>query len=94
MILGYRDKQTEAFAAGRFVRAFQGFAEQAYRRLEILNAATSLDDLRGLRSNRLEALKGERAGPFSIRINDQWCICFEWPRSANGPSNVEIVDYH
>jgi proteic killer suppression protein len=94
MILGYRDKQTEAFAAGRFVRAFQGFAEQAYRRLEILNAATSLDDLRGLRSNRLEALKGERAGQFSIRINDQWCICFEWPRSANGPSNVEIVDYH
>ena len=94
MILGYRDKRTEAFAEGRFVREFQGFTRQAYRRLEVLDAATSLDELRALRSNRLEALKGDRSAQYSIRINMQWRICFEWPRGALGPSNVEIVDYH
>jgi len=94
MILGYRDKRTEAFAGGMFVREFQGFDRQAYKRLEILGAATSLDDLRGLPSNRLEALQGNRAGQFSIRINMQWRLCFEWPDGAAGPSNVEIVDYH
>jgi len=94
MILGYRDKKTEQFANGGNVRAFQGFADQAERRLAILNAATSLDDLRGMRSNRLEALRGDRAGQYSIRINQQWRICFEWPARDPGPSNVEIVDYH
>lgn len=94
MILGYRDKRTAAFAEGRFVREFQGFVRQAYRRLEILEAAASLDELKALRSNRLESLKGNRASQFSIRINDQWRICFEWPRGASGPSSVEIVDYH
>ena len=53
-----------------------------------------LEDLRGFTSNRLEALKGDRAGQYSIRINMQWRICFEWPQDATGPSNVEIVDYH
>jgi toxin HigB-1 len=94
MILSYRDSRTRAFADGRFVREFQGFARQAYRRLEILDAAMSLDELRALRSNRLEALKGDRAGQFSVRINGQWRICFVWPRGSRGPSNVEIVDYH
>jgi proteic killer suppression protein len=94
MILSYRDDRTLAFAEGRLVREFQGFARQAYRRLEILDAATRLDELRALRSNRLEALRGDRVGQFSIRINQQWRICFEWPRGARGPSNVEIVDYH
>ncbi|MGH6770520.1 MAG: type II toxin-antitoxin system RelE/ParE family toxin [Xanthobacteraceae bacterium] len=94
MIQSYKDDRTAAFAAGRQVREFQGFATQAYRRLEVLDAATSLDDLRGLRSNRLESLKGDRSGQFSIRINMQWRICFEWARGAIGPSNVEIVDYH
>jgi len=94
MILNYRDQRTAAFAQGRFVREFPGFARQAYRRLEVLDAAASLDELRALRSNRLEALKGQRTGQFSIRINEQWRICFEWPRGAHGPSNVEIVDYH
>ncbi len=94
MILSYKDKRTLAFADGRFVREFQGFSRQAYRRLEILDAASNLDELRALRSNRIEALKGDRAGQFSIRINDQWRICFEWERHAAGPSNVEIVDYH
>lgn len=94
MILSYRDKKTEQFASGAFVRDFQGFAQQAEKRLAILNAATSLQDLRGLSSNRLEALRGDRAGQYSIRINQQWRICFEWDEGQPGPSNVEIVDYH
>lgn len=94
MILSYRDARSRAFADGRFIREFQGFARQAYRRLEILDAATGLDELRALRSNRLETLKGDRAGQFSIRINAQWRICFVWSRGARGPANVEIADYH
>jgi toxin HigB-1 len=94
MILSYRDARTQAFADGRFVREFHGFARQAYRRLEILDAAATLDELRALRSNRLEALRGDRAGRFSIRVNAQWRLCFIWPRGARGPANVEIVDYH
>ena len=94
MILGYRDKRTQSFAEGAFVRAFQGFDRQAWKRLEILDAATALAELRALPGNRLEALKGDRAGQYSIRINQQWRICFEWPEGAAGPANVEIVDYH
>ena len=94
MILSYRDKRTEAFARGEFVREFQGFARQVYKRLEVLEAATTLTDLAALSSNRLEALKGNRDGQYSIRINVQWRICFEWLQQAAGPSNVEIVDYH
>jgi toxin HigB-1 len=94
MILSFRDKRTAAFAAGEFIRQFQGFDRQAYKRLEILAAATSLNDLRSLPSNNLEALKDDRAGQFSIRINKQWRLCFEWPDGAAGPFNVEIVDYH
>jgi proteic killer suppression protein len=94
MILSYKDKRTEQFGQGEFVRAFQGFEQQAARRLAILNAAPSLDTLRALPSNRLEALREDRAGQFSIRINQQWRVCFEWPDGQTGPSNVEIVDYH
>ena len=94
MILSYRDKKTEQFAKGEFVKAFQGFDDQAARRLSILNAALSLDTVRALPGNRLEALKGDRAGQYSIRINQQWRICFEWPDGQTGPSNVEVVDYH
>jgi proteic killer suppression protein len=94
MILGFRNKRTEAFAEGGRVREFSGFERQGWKRLEILDAATSVEDLRVLPSNRLEALHGDREGQFSIRINLQWRICFEWPSGAAGPSNVEIVDYH
>ncbi len=94
MILSYRDKKTESFARGEFVKAFQGFEDQAAKRLAILNAAPSLDTLRALPSNRLEALRGDRAGQFSIRINQQWRICFDWPEGQSGPDSVEIVDYH
>jgi len=94
MILSYRDKKTEQFAKGEFVKAFQGFEDQAGRRLSILNAALSLDTLRALPGNRLEALRGDRAGQYSIRVNQQWRICFEWPDGQTGPTNVEILDYH
>ena len=94
MILGYRDRDTRDFAEGRRVRAWQGFERQAARRLSILNAAPSLDALRSLPSNRLEALVGDRSGQYSIRINRRWRLCFEWPEGQPGPDNVEIVDYH
>ena len=94
MISSFRDRRTAAFAAGQFVKAFSGFEDQAAKRLSILNAAPSLATLRALPSNRLEALKGDRAGQYSIRVNRQWRICFEWPDGQPGPSNVEITDYH
>jgi len=94
MIKGYRDKRTQQFAEGERVKQFEGFKRQAEKRLDILDAAPSLQCLSMLRSNRLEALKGNRAGQYSIRINDQWRICFEWAEGDEGPSNVEIIDYH
>jgi toxin HigB-1 len=94
VIQNFRDKRSRLFAAGATVPAFHGFRRQAEKRLRILEAAVDLADLAGLPSNRLEALKGDREGQFSIRINQQWRICFVWPPGANGPSNVEIVDYH
>lgn len=94
MIVSYRDRRTQAFAAGERVREFGGFEKQAEIRLDRLEAATSLKDLGALPGNRLEALRGDRKGQFSIRINEQWRICFEWPEGSPGPTNVEIVDYH
>jgi toxin HigB-1 len=94
MIVSFRDRRTERFAAGRHVREFSGFARQAEIRLDRLDAATSLADLAALPGNRLEALKADRAGQHSIRINDQWRICFGWPDGSPGPIDVEIVDYH
>jgi len=94
MIRSYRDKRTKVFASGKRVREFEGFRLQAEKRLDILDAATSLADLHALPSNALEALKGNRSGTYSIRISMQWRICFEWPEGHSGPSNVEIVDYH
>ena len=94
MIRGYRDKDTERFAAGEKVRQWEPFRRQAEKRLRILDAAASLGDLAALNSNRLEALREDRKGQYSIRINDQWRICFRWPKDEPGPSNVEIVDYH
>lgn len=94
MILSYKDRRTERFASGEFVAAFQGFERQASKRLSILNAAPSLNTLRGLPSNRLESLRGVRQGQYSIRINRQWRVCFTWRQGELGPSDVEIVDYH
>jgi proteic killer suppression protein len=94
MIRDYRDRDTECLATGERVRQWEPFRRQAEKRLRILDAATSLGDLAALNSNRLETLKGNRKGQYSIRINDQWRICFQWPKDEPGPSSVEIVDYH
>jgi len=94
VIVSYRDKATARFASGRHVKEFSGFARQAEMRLDRLDAATNLADLAALPGNRLEAHKGDRAGQFSVRINDQWRICFRWPERSPGPTDVEIVDYH
>ena len=93
MIGSYRDKRTRSFTEGQRVKAFEAISRRLSARLDQLDAATSLRDL-DLPGNRLEALKGDRKGQYSIRVNDQWRICFEWPRGADGPANVEVVDYH
>ncbi len=92
MIKSFRGRKTETLYNGGRAKDFQAIATQAERRLQILDNATSLQDLRNLPSNRFEALRGDRVGQYSIRINDQWRICFEWENSD--AYNVEIVDYH
>lgn len=94
MIVGYRDGRTGDFASGKRVKAFSGIERAGRLKLDRLEAATALRDPGALPGNRFEALAGDRKGQYSIRINDQWRICFEWPDGAPGPSNVEIVDYH
>ena len=94
MIVSYRDKRTRDLASGKRVKAFSGIERAARIKLDRLEAAVELRDLGALPGNRLEALKGDRKVQYSIRINDQWRICFEWPGDASGPSKVEIVDYH
>jgi proteic killer suppression protein len=94
VIVSYRDKRTRYFADGKRVKAFSGFERSARLKLDRMEAATVLSDLAALPRNRFEALRGGRKGQYSIRINDQWRICFEWDDGAPGPSNVEIVDYH
>jgi proteic killer suppression protein len=94
MIVSFRDKRTRDFAGGKYVKAFSGFSRQAELKLDQLDAATTLKDLAALPGNHLERLKGDRKGQFSIRINDQWRICLEWPDGSPGPANVEIVGYH
>jgi len=92
MIRSFRNRETQRFFEGHRVAAFQGFAYQAARRLVLLDSAETLRDLSALSGNRLEALHGDRAGQYSIRINARWRICFLW--TDDGPCEVEIVDYH
>ena len=94
MIVSYRDKRTRDFAAGQRVKAFSGIDRAAQLKLDRLDAALSLKDLAALPGNRFEALLGDRKGQYSVRINDQWRICFEGPAGSTGPVNGEIVDYH
>ncbi len=94
MVGGYRDKRTRDFALGKRVKAFSGIERAARLKLDRLDAAVTLRDLAALPGNRFEVLKGDRKGQYSIRINDQWRICFEWWEGSPGPMNVEIVDYH
>ena len=92
MILSFKCAATEALARGDRVRRFVNIADAARRKLRQLEIAGRLDDLRVPPGNRLEALKGDRAGQYSIRINDQWRVCFRWMEA--GAEDVEIVDYH
>lgn len=91
MIRTFRDKLTEKLYNRQFVKQFSGIERQALKRLRILDSAETLAKLGALPSNRLESLKGDRTGQYSIRINDQWRICFRWD---DAPYDVEIVDYH
>ncbi len=88
----FQNRRTARFFDGVFVRDFQGFERQARYRLALLNEADSLSQLADYSGNRLERLRGDRAGQYSIRINRQWRICFRWGDA--GPYDVEIVDYH
>ena len=93
MIRSFADPETELIWSGRRSRKLPPDIQPvALRKLRMLNQARSLSDMRVPPGNRLEALKGSRAGQYSIRINDQWRICFAW--QEGGPSDVEIVDYH
>ena len=93
MIRSFRDKDTESIFNGRYVRRVpKQISPLAARKLNQIHAASRLDDLRIPPANRLEALKGNRKGQHSIRINDQWRICFVWKDA--GAEAVEIVDYH
>lgn len=92
MIRSFKDAAAARLFADEDVPRFRAIERQARRKLLLLDAAASLDDLRSPPGNRLEALKGDRRSQHSIRINDQWRICFIW--RDNGAENVEIVDYH
>jgi proteic killer suppression protein len=93
VIKSFRDVVTETVFGGECPKGFPNqIMRVARRKLEMVNAAAALDDLRAPPANRLEALKGDRAGQYSIRINDQFRVCFVWTDA--GPENVEICDYH
>jgi len=92
VIQSFKDDRARKLLGGLRVVRLVNIEEQARTRLIRLDSATSLEDLRALRGNRLEALSGTRKGGFSIRINDQYRICFNW--EAKGPTDVEIADYH
>lgn len=93
MIRSFRCKETERIWRGRSSRRFPGDAQnRALRKLRQLDAAATMEDLRNPPGNRLESLKGNRKGQWSIRINDRWRLCFRW--GDGDTSNVEIVDYH
>jgi proteic killer suppression protein len=92
MIITFGDRRTQELFEDQFVRDFQGVARSAKRKLELVNAAARLDDLRAPPANRLEKLRGNLEGFYSIRINDQWRVIFQW---IDGDAyDVRVVDYH
>ena len=92
MIRSFKCEYTEALSNGHRVNKFINIAKVARRKLRQLEIANQLNDLKVPPGNRLEALKGTRSGQYSLRINDQWRVCFHW--NDGGADNVEIVDYH
>jgi len=92
MIISFKSADTEALASGRRMKRFVNIESVARRKLRQLQIAARLEDLRVPPGNRLEALTGDRAGQYSIRVNDQFRVCFRW--TAAGAEDVEIVDYH
>jgi proteic killer suppression protein len=92
VLRSFKDSETEALFAGRFSRRLQQVARVAQRKLQQLHAARELRDLAAFPGNRLEALAGDRRGQHSIRVNDQYRICFVW--TGGDAEDVEIVDYH
>ena len=94
MILSYRDSRTQRFARGERVKQFEPFRRKAEMVLDRLGAAAGLVDVANFPDHRLEKLKGDRKGQWSVRINDQWRICFRRDEGAVGPADVEVVDYH
>jgi proteic killer suppression protein len=92
MIVSFADKATESIANGKRVPRFAFIEKAARRKLRMLEIAGSLSDLRVPPGNRLEKLNGDWNGYYSIRVNDQWRICFQW--TQQGPQEVQIVDYH
>jgi proteic killer suppression protein len=92
MINSFRDRETAALFAGKDVREWRSIKRIAERKLTFVDSATALGDLASPPGNRLEKLEGDRKSQHSIRINDQWRICFVWHQ--NGPHDVEITDYH
>lgn len=93
MILTFKDKDTETLFERQSVRRFRQFERVALRKLKMLHAAVEIRDLRSPPGNRLEALKGDRRGQHSIRINEQWRVCFRWTAEGHA-EDVEICDYH
>ena len=93
MIRSFQSKDTANLFDRQFVKRFSGIQQAAYRRLLRLDAAQRLADLQTIPGNRVESLKGDRQGQYSIRINDQWRICFRWIE-GQGAYDVEIIDYH
>jgi proteic killer suppression protein len=92
MIVSFKSADTETLASGQRVRRFVSIEAVARRKLRQLQVAVTLQDLRVPPGNRLEALSGDREGQYSIRVNDQYRVCFRW--TATGAEDVEIVDYH
>jgi proteic killer suppression protein len=94
MIRSYGDSRTEKFAKGQRIKEFEAIRRQAEKTLDRLDAATSLKDVAAFPGHRLEKLKGQRAGTYSIRVNEQWRVCFDWPDGSPGPQHITIEDYH
>ncbi len=92
MIRSFKNRATRELYQGERVKQWRSIQRQAVKRLQILDDATCLNDLRNLSSNHFESLSGDRKGQYSIRINLQWRVCFKWIEGE--PHDVEIVDYH